>query len=81
MDLDPTTTPDGLTRYVDRGDAERGSLGPFYAVYPTPEATARWGYYCSACGSVDNAMDTMGRLVCNDCPNQRKPEEWDAAHE
>ncbi len=69
------------TLYVDREDAERGSEGPFYAVYSTLEATERWGYFCSACESVDNAMDTMGRIVCNRCPNVRKPDEWDAAHE
>lgn len=67
--------------YVDHDEAERGSEGPFYAVYSTAEATARWGYFCSACESVDNAMDTMGRIVCNRCPNVRKPDEWDAAHE
>lgn len=67
--------------YVDRQDTERGSEGPFYTVYSTPDATERWGYVCSACESLDNAMDTMGRIVCNDCPNVRKPDEWDAAHE
>jgi len=69
------------TLYVDRDETERGSEGPFCTVYTTPEAADRWGYFCSACESVDNAMDTMGRIVCNRCPNVRKPDEWDAAHE
>ncbi|MFB6211740.1 MAG: DUF5816 domain-containing protein, partial [Halobacteriales archaeon] len=36
---------------------------------------------CGNCETLNNAMDTMGRIVCNECGNTRKPEEWDAAHE
>jgi len=81
MDLEAMTVDSEGTLYVDHDDAERGSEGPFYAVYSTTDASDRWGYFCSACGTVDNAMDTMGRIVCNQCPNVRKPDEWDAAHE
>jgi Family of unknown function (DUF5816) len=71
----------GETLYVARDEAERGSDGPFYVVYRTTNRHDRWGYLCGNCGSPNTAMDTMGRIVCNDCPNQRKPTEWDAAHE
>ena len=81
MDLEAMTVDAEGTLYVDREDGERGSEGPFYAVYSTESASDRWGYFCSACETVDNAMDTMGRIVCNQCPNVRKPDEWDAAHE
>ncbi|MFD1642130.1 DUF5816 domain-containing protein [Halohasta litorea] len=81
MDLEAMTVDAEGTLYVDRDDAERGSEGPFYTVYATDDASERWGYLCSACETVDNAMDTMGRIVCNQCPNVRKPDEWDAAHE
>ena len=50
-------------------------------VYGTPERENRWGWYCSNCESVDNAMDSMGRIKCNVCGNFRKAEEWDSAHE
>jgi len=73
--------PDDEPRYVDRTDAENGSEAPFYVVYTSPEEDDRWGFLCGNCESVDNAMDTMGRIVCNRCPNVRKPDEWDAAHE
>ncbi|TQQ82684.1 GNAT family acetyltransferase [Halonotius terrestris] len=81
MDLDAATTEDGETVYIDRNDAERGSVGPFHPVYEDEAGTDRWGYYCSGCEGFDNAMDTMGRIVCNACENVRKPDEWDAAHE
>jgi len=80
-ELEAGTTEDGETVYVDRTQGERGSEGPFFVVYATPDRKTRWGYVCSNCESFDNAMDTMGRLQCNVCGNLRKPDEWDAAHE
>ena len=81
MNLESNTTDEGVTLFVDRSDADRGSKGPFYVVYTSDEATRRWGYFCGNCETFDNAMDTMGRIECNTCGNIRKPEEWDAAHE
>ena len=72
---------DGATVYVDREDVERGAKGHFFVVYADGDASARWGYFCSNCETLDNAMDSMGRIECNVCGNIRKPDEWDAAHE
>lgn len=79
--METRTAPDGATLYVDRDERERGSDAPFYGVYATSDRTDRWGYLCGNCESLDTAMDPMGRIVCTDCPNARKPTEWDAAHE
>jgi hypothetical protein len=79
--LEPHRLADGTTVYVDRTSGDRGSEGPFFLVFESPSGETRWGFRCGACGSFDTAMDTMGRVVCNDCPNRAKPEEWDAAHE
>lgn len=81
MELTEATTEEGETVYVDTNDGERGSEGEFHPVYATADGTVQWGYQCGACESFDNAIDTMGRIVCNECPNVRKPDEWDAAHE
>jgi hypothetical protein len=81
MQLEATQTKTGDTVYVAEDEPERGSKGPFYVVYVTPDRETRWGYRCGNCDSLDTAMDTMGRIECNDCRNVRKPEEWDAAHE
>jgi hypothetical protein len=81
VNLEATPTPAGETVYVDRGLGERGSKGPFYVAFVSPDADERWGYLCSNCDSLDTAMDTMGRIECNVCANVRKPDEWDAAHE
>ena len=78
MTLETVTTPGGSTVYVDESEHERGSDGPFYLVYVSDDAETRWGYRCGNCGSFDTAMDTMGRIQCNDCGNVRKPDEWDS---
>lgn len=79
--MEAVTTPDGETRYVARDETEPGSEAPFFVVYLGENRERRWGFFCGNCESVDNAMDTMGRIRCNACPNVRKPTEWDAAHE
>lgn len=79
--METRTASDGTTLYVARDERERGSNAPFYGVYVAPDRTVRWGYLCGNCESLDTAMDPMGRIVCNVCPNTRKPTEWDAAHE
>jgi hypothetical protein len=79
--METVVTASGETVYVDRAAGERGSKGPFYVAYLTDQADERYGFRCGNCGSIDTAMDTMGRIECNGCGNIRKPDEWDAAHE
>jgi len=79
--MDQVAGPDGRTLYVARSEPLRGSKGPFYVVYAAPDRQSRWGFFCSNCETVDNAVDPMGRIQCNRCSNLHKAEEWDAAHE
>lgn len=79
--MDPVHTEDGHIVFVSPTDEEIGSKGAFYVVYASETRDDRYGYFCSNCELVDNAMDPMGRLVCNECGNTRRPDEWDAAHE
>lgn len=79
--METRTTPEGETVFVADDEAERGSTGPFYVVYRDADRTERFGFLCAPCGTLNNAMDTMGRIVCNECGNTHQAEEWDAAHE
>ncbi|WP_302082851.1 DUF5816 domain-containing protein [Salinibaculum rarum] len=79
--MEAMSGPDGETLYVDRTEGRRGHKGPFFVVYASETADERWGFYCSNCESLDNAVDSMGRVQCNECSNRTKAEEWDAAHE
>lgn len=72
---------DDKTLYVARDEGDRGSKAPFFVVYADTDRNRKYGWACGHCDSLDTAMDTMGRVVCNDCGNLRKPTEWDAAHE
>ncbi|MFD1588801.1 GNAT family N-acetyltransferase [Halorientalis brevis] len=78
--VQPETTADGKTLYVDYSERARGSKGPFYAAYTSRDCESRYGWFCANCASFDTAMDPMGRIVCNECDNQRKATRWDAAH-
>ena len=71
---------DGL--YVNEGQVERGSKGPFFTAYTDPDFDEehKYGYYCANCETLDNAMDTMGRVKCNSCGNLRKATRWDATY-
>lgn len=79
--MNQVTTQEGATVFVASDETERGSKGPFKVVYKSPERTERYGYYCANCETVNNAMDSMGRLECNECGNIKMHDEWDAAHE
>jgi hypothetical protein len=80
MNLEQVRTEAG-DLFVDHAAGDRGSKGPFFHLYDSSDAESRWGYLCGNCDSVDNAMDTMGRIECNQCGNIRKPDGWDDAHE
>ncbi len=79
--MESRTTEDGTTVYVSTTDGDRGSEGPFLVAYESRDADRRYGWFCTNCERFDNAMDSMGRIKCNQCGNFRKPTEWDAAHE
>ena len=74
------TTNAGEEVYLDDADADMGSKGPFFIAYDDADHDSRHGYYCGNCGTLDTAMDAMGRVQCNDCGNLRKPTRWDAAY-
>jgi ribosomal protein S18 acetylase RimI-like enzyme len=71
---------DGQTLYVNWAESNRGSKAPFYAAYSDDDGENLFGWYCSNCQSFDTAMDSMERLECNDCGNQKKPARWDASY-
>jgi hypothetical protein len=78
--MEMLTGPNGESLYVDRHNGKRGEKGPFFVVYESDRET-RWGYLCGNCETLNNAVDPMGRIHCNECSNRTKAEEWDAAHE
>lgn len=78
--LERISGPDDRELYVNFSEAERGLNAPFYPVFGTHELGDRYGWFCGDCESVDNTMDSMGRIVCNNCGNKRKATRWDASY-
>ncbi|WP_135362791.1 GNAT family N-acetyltransferase [Halosimplex halophilum] len=78
--LQPIKSADGETVYVDETDWDDGSAAKFYTVYRDEDGADHYGYFCSNCNRLANAMDAMGRIECDSCGNARKPTRWDAAY-
>jgi len=76
--MEARQTDDG-TFYIALDEHEMGSRGDFYVAYTDVKRTEKYGYYCDNCESIDTSMDSMGRIVCNDCDNKHKASRWDAA--
>lgn len=66
--------------FVAFDERERGSKAPFYSAYRTGNRDSRYGFYCANCHSIDTSMDSMGRVRCEDCGNQRKATRWDSSY-
>ncbi|QSW98077.1 GNAT family N-acetyltransferase [Haloterrigena alkaliphila] len=71
---------DGETVFVNYGEASRGAKAPFYGAYETADGEELYAWYCGYCDSLENSMDTMGRIECNVCGNRRKATRWDASY-
>lgn len=78
--LQAIKSADGATVYVDETDWDDGSAAKFYTVYSDETGDDHYGYFCSNCNRLANAMDAMGRIECDSCGNARKPTRWDAAY-
>lgn len=78
--LELQTDEKGDEFYVDLAETDRGSIAPFCPVYRDPNRNHRYGWFCTACESLDTAMDPMGRIQCARCDNARRPTRWDAAY-
>ncbi|SFL05232.1 Ribosomal protein S18 acetylase RimI [Halogranum rubrum] len=77
--LDPRQVDD-TTVYVAFDESDRGSTAPLYVAYLDEGREERYGYFCGHCESFEVSMDAMGRVVCSDCGNKRRPSRWDASY-
>lgn len=68
------------TVYIDHDNTEQGSIAPFRVIYTEEDGSEIYGYWCTKCESLANAMDAMGRIQCDNCGNARKPTRWDSAY-
>ena len=80
MPDDERITVEGEERYVDPDDEIPGDQAPFYGVYEAADRDDRYGFYCSNCGTFTGSVDGLGTIVCEECGNVHRPDEWDASY-
>jgi ribosomal protein S18 acetylase RimI-like enzyme len=73
-------TVEGERRYVDSDESIPGDENPFFIVFETEAREDRFGFYCSNCGTFTDSVDGQGKVVCEECGNFHKPDEWDASY-
>lgn len=74
------TVADEEQVYVDLTSSVSGTRQPFHLVYAARDLATRYGFFCTGCESLANAMDSMGKVECASCGNTRKPNRWDAVY-
>lgn len=82
-DITTATTHDGQQVYINLTEEDSGTEASFFVAYTDEEHTEQFGYYCANCGSLDTAMDNMGRIECIDCSNvhaERSDEAYDDSY-
>jgi len=84
-EIDPDALPETVdtdegTFYVDQEETLTGSDGPFLLIYDRADQDQLYGYYCSICASTVEAMDGLGRIVCEVCGNVHRPDDWDDSY-
>lgn len=72
--------PEDQQLFIAFDESERAQKAPFYPAYKDHSRADRHGYFCGNCESFDVAVDSMGRVECNNCGNRSKPTRWDAAY-
>jgi len=70
----------GETRYVDTEEEIPGDDGRFYVVYTDENYEEQYGFYCSNCGTFTDSVDGQGTIVCEECGNVHRPDDWDMSY-
>lgn len=84
-EVDPDALPETVETHegtftVDQEETLAGSDGPFLSTYDRADQDELYGYYCGICGTVVEAMDGLGRVVCEGCGNVHRPDYWDDSY-
>ncbi len=78
--LAPMTGPDGQDLFVDYAAGDEGTEAHFYPVLAERDGSEPYGWRCGNCNALATAMDSSGRVTCEECDNVRTATEWDGAY-
>jgi len=77
---DEQISVDGETRSLDPHETISGDKGELLFVFATPDHEEHFGFYCTNCGTFTDAVDSHGTVVCENCGNEHRPDEWDGSY-
>lgn len=88
FDFDSESEPRDVPSKIEKAGHERfvgsetipGDEAPFHPLYNDEDHDEQYGYYCSDCESVVEAVDELDRIQCTECGNAHRPDEWDGAY-
>jgi N-acetylglutamate synthase-like GNAT family acetyltransferase len=71
---------EGETRYLDTQESISGDEGEFLFVFEESDLAEHFGFYCTNCGTFTDSVDGQGTVICEECGNEHRPEEWDGSY-
>lgn len=77
---DEEITVEGETRYLDAQAAVAGDKAQMLPVFTDESHEDHYGYYCTNCGTFTDSVDGQGKIVCENCGNEHRPEDWDESY-
>jgi len=77
---DGEITVDGDRRFLDTGEPIAGVEAQMLPVFADASREEHYGFYCTNCGTFTDSVDGQGKIVCENCGNEHRPEEWDGSY-
>lgn len=78
VELPETVTISGAEHNLLEEEPIPGHEAPFFRIENGSDEPV--GYFCSQCGSTDVSADGLDRLLCGNCGNLHRADEWDGAY-
>jgi len=77
---DEEITVDGERRFLDTQEQIAGTEAQILPVFADASHGEHYGFYCTNCGTFTDSVDGQGKIVCENCGNEHRPEEWDGSY-
>lgn len=71
---------DGETRYLDPEDPLSGTDNQILPVYEDSAHEDSFGFFCTNCDSYTDSYSSQGMILCDNCGNEHRPDQWDESY-
>jgi len=77
---DTEITVDGETRYIGPEESISAEEAEMLPVFEDEDREEQFGFYCTNCGTFTSSPGGLGTIVCENCGNEHRPEDWDESY-